>query len=217
MQENPWIAGSVLSHIQSPKPFWVDPRGGSGTFVFSVYDNRDGSVTAGWCKRKLVIGGVEHVLSRFDVSPRVPLCDRCWHWQHPGGGCRLNKLFCSKCSLPHVDADHSRFCVHPDCQAERLATLSAHTACDHVYCANCDSVDHAPSSRECPFSRHAGDRDPKQWFSKNPAKFSATEMLGRGKQYDGAVAVEVEKRRRQSGGEAQGAAARDDDMHEDDP
>ncbi|KAI0696354.1 hypothetical protein BC835DRAFT_1414333 [Cytidiella melzeri] len=46
-QENPWISECVLTHIQSPKPFWIDPRGGSGTFVFTVYNNRDGSPVNG--------------------------------------------------------------------------------------------------------------------------------------------------------------------------
>jgi hypothetical protein len=190
----------MLSCIQSPKPFWLDTRGGSGTFVISVYDNRDGSASAGWCKRKLRIFGVEHFMCRHDTTPRMPLCDKCWHWQHTGNACRQGKIFCAKCSLPHVVSDHSRYCVHQDCQAARLATLDAHTVCDHVYCANCDSLDHAPSSRECPFYRHAGERDAKTWFSKNPPKFSAHEMHKRGRDYDGRVVVDVERRRRESGG-----------------
>lgn len=185
----------MILSIQSPKPFWMNTQGGSGTFIFSVYDSRDGSATAGWCKKKLRVFGIEHTISRHDLTPRIPLCDRCWHWQHTGGACRQSKLFCPKCSLPHVEADHPRFCVHPDCQKARIETLKARTSCTHVYCANCDSSEHAPSARECPFNRHANDRDAKSWFSKNPPKFSANEMHQQGKVYDGKVAVEVESRR----------------------
>ncbi|KAI0767933.1 hypothetical protein BC629DRAFT_1537000 [Irpex lacteus] len=201
VQENTWLTDCVLSHIQSPRPFWLDTHGGSGTFVFSAYDNRDGSVSAGWCKKKLRVFGVDHTICRHDTTPRVPLCDKCWHWQHTGSQCHQGKLFCSKCSLPHVDSDHPRFCVHPDCKQARLDTLNPRTECVHVYCANCDSMEHAPSARECPFNRHASDRDAvKGWFSKNPPKFSAGEMHQRGKAYDGNVAVEVERRRRESEG-----------------
>ncbi|KAI0688238.1 hypothetical protein BC835DRAFT_1419348 [Cytidiella melzeri] len=198
-QENAWISECVLTHIQSPRPFWIDSRGGSGTFVFAVYDNRDGSVSAGWCKRRLRVLGGEHVLCRHDLTTRVPLCDKCWHWQHPGSMCKSGKLFCAKCSLPHLEVDHPRYCVHPECQRTRLETLEVRTNCSHVYCANCDSTDHAPSSRECPFSKHAGERDAKRWFEKNPPKFSAHDLLKRGRSYDGEVAVDVEKRRRLSG------------------
>ncbi|KAI0684532.1 hypothetical protein BC835DRAFT_1422241 [Cytidiella melzeri] len=198
-QENPWIAECVLTHIQSPKPFWIDPRGGSGTFVFAAYDNRNSSVSAGWCKRKLRVLGVDHTLCRHDITVRIPLCDKCWHWQHSGSTCKGGKLFCAKCSLPHLEADHPRYCVHADCQRTRLETLEARTSCDHVYCANCDSTKHAPSSRECPYSKHAGERDGKQWFDKNPPKFSAHDILKRGRTYDGKTAVDVEKRRRLSG------------------
>ncbi|KAI0693428.1 hypothetical protein BC835DRAFT_1415949 [Cytidiella melzeri] len=48
-QENAWISECVLTHIQSPKPFWVNSRGGSGTFVFAAYDNRDGSESSTSC------------------------------------------------------------------------------------------------------------------------------------------------------------------------
>ncbi|GJE94754.1 hypothetical protein PsYK624_109260 [Phanerochaete sordida] len=159
--------------------------------------------------------GVEHSIERHDLTPRIPLCDRCWHWEHPGGACHAKKIFCSRCSLPHVDSDHARYCVHPDCQATRLETLQARTTCEHVYCANCDSVDHAPSSRECPYNRRAGDRDAKRWFSRNPAKFSANDMRQRGREYDGEVAVERERQRRQAAGagpsgQASGASAMED-------
>ncbi|KAI0783905.1 hypothetical protein BC629DRAFT_1594035 [Irpex lacteus] len=208
-QENTWITEHLLTAIQSPKPHWLNTHGGSGTFVFSVYDNRDGSASAGWCKKKLRVFGFEHTIQRHDVTPRVPLCDRCWHWQHPGTSCKQPKLFCAMCSLPHLTTDHPRFCIHPDCKKARLETLEVRTDCKHVYCANCDSMEHAPSSRDCPFSRHAGDKDAKQWFSKNQAKFSAQEMHQRGRAYDGKVAVDVEKRRRQSEGEP----ADDAEMH----
>ncbi|KAI0762066.1 hypothetical protein BC629DRAFT_1738157 [Irpex lacteus] len=208
-QENTWITEHLLTAIQSPKPHWLNTHGGSGTFVFSVYDNRDGSASAGWCKKKLRVFGFEHTIQRHDVTPRVPLCDRCWHWQHPGTSCKQPKLFCAMCSLPHLTTDHPRFCIHPDCKKARLETLEVRTDCKHVYCANCDSMEHTPSSRDCPFSCHAGDKDAKQWFSKNQAKFSAQEMHQRGRAYDGKVAVDVEKRRRQSEGEP----ADDAEMH----
>ncbi|EKM48516.1 uncharacterized protein PHACADRAFT_108819 [Phanerochaete carnosa HHB-10118-sp] len=208
-QENAWVAGQLLQHNQSPRPFWMDATGGSGTFVFAAYDNRDGTVSEGWCKKRLRVFGVEHSIQRHDTTPRVPLCDRCWHWEHTGGSCRAAKLFCSRCSLPHVDVDHARFCVHPDCQQARLDTLVVRTSCSHVYCASCDSVDHAPSSRECPYSRRAGDRDAKKWFSRHPAAFSAQDMRQRGKMYDGEVAVETEKQHRQA---QAGVPEPDDDM-----
>lgn len=208
-QENTWITEHLLTAIQSPKPHWLNTHGGSGTFVFSVYDNKDGSASAGWCKKKLRVFGFDHTIERHDVTPRIPLCDRCWHWQHPGSSCKQSKLFCAKCSLPHLTTDHPRFCIHPDCKSARIETLEVRTNCEHVYCANCDTMEHAPSSRDCPFSRRAGDKDAKQWFTKNQAKFSAQEMHQRGRSYDGKVAVDVEKRRRES----EGVPVTDAEMH----
>ncbi|EKM56354.1 uncharacterized protein PHACADRAFT_193971 [Phanerochaete carnosa HHB-10118-sp] len=211
-QENPWIADRLLHHIQSPKPFWMDSRGGSGMFVFAAYDNCDGMISEGWCKRRLCVFGVNHNIQHHDIALWVSLCNQCWHWEHTGGACRANKLFCSRCSLPHIDVDHSRFCIHPQCQQACLSTMEAQTFCEHVYCASCDSVEHALSSQECSYSCHAGDRDAKKWFSKNPAQFSAQDMRQRGKEYDGEVAVGAERQCRQALVAVEGAPELDDVM-----
>ncbi|KAI0945351.1 hypothetical protein AcW1_001593 [Taiwanofungus camphoratus] len=168
VRNNEWAEELVLHPHHSPKARYQSASGGSGLFIFAIFDTRSGSTAIRIMKKPVRLFGKTYRLQPWTETSAVPLCLRCWRWGHIAPLCQSTHECCVKCGEPHILALHEE---KASCCAQRRAAMSVTTiACppEHASCPNCGKSGDDGHQADSPKCQWAKKRRDQQWHKAHP-------------------------------------------------